>query len=145
MRIHPAIFIQQTLRAYFPNATWYPLDQAYATLTLAAWADAHHSFTESMWAEGLPQWLVEKGDCDDWAWLFRADVIKRNWHQSQSRVPVAFFYLHYVKDSGVDHAINAALVRDGERLYIAPIEPQPDGGLVQLTPTERASCKLVIG
>lgn len=145
MRTHPSIAIQQALRSYFPGAQLHPLDAQYATLTLDAWGKVHSAFVAHMWEQDLPEWLEQKGDCDDWAWLFRAYVIEHNWSQQASRVPVACFYLHYTMSDGTHHAINAVVIRDGEQLLVAPIEPQPEGGLITLTQAERESCTLIIG
>ena len=145
MKTHPSIAIQQALRSYFPGAQLHPLDAQYATLTLDAWGKVHSAFVAHMWEQDLPEWLEQKGDCDDWAWLFRAYVIEHNWSQQASRVPVACFYLHYTMSDGTHHAINAVVIRDGEQLLVAPIEPQPEGGLITLTQAERESCTLIIG
>jgi len=146
MKTHPAFAILKALKSAFPNAVVHPLDVDYALLTEFAWHNTHRLFAHSMFQQGLPEWLAEKGDCDDWAWLLRGYVIRRNWHQSESRVPVAIFYLHYTTRQGIVHAINCAVVRRGDNLAVLPIEPQPhQGGPFEMTTEERASVTLVIG
>jgi hypothetical protein len=145
MRTHPAFAIRQALGAHFPRAVAHMLDAEYATLTGPSWVDVHQDFADSMFAQGLPEWLADKGDCDDWAWLFRARVIERNWHQHASRVPVACFYIHYTTRQGEFHAANAVIIREGDQLRVHPLEPQPNGGLFVMTAEERSSCTLIIG
>ena len=145
MKTIPSAHIQHVLAAHFPNARIRLLDSEYVTLTGEAWAKLHTEFISRMWGKDLTEWLAEQGDCDDWAWLFRGDVIERNWQQHGSHLPVACFYLHYTTRDGVYHAINAVVVRDGNRLLVLAIEPQPGGGIVTLTPQERESCDLLIG
>lgn len=144
MRTQPVFFINMALGNTFPHAVASVLDQEYATLTEEAWASMHSSFIYSMNQRGLPEWLAEKGDCDDWAWLFRAWLIERNWRQPESAVPVACCYLHYTTQHGTPHAINAAVIRRGEALAVLPIEPQPGGGPFEMTEAERLSCTLYI-
>lgn len=145
MKTHPADHVRHVLAAHFPHARIRLLDTSYATLTPEAWPKVHTDFVARMWGKDLTEWLAEQGDCDDWSWLFRADVIERNWQQQGSRVPVACFYIHYTTRDGVYHAANAAVVCEGERLSVLAIEPQPDGGTITLTPQERTSCDLCIG
>lgn len=145
MTPHPAYVMHGTLRSFAPNALVKLLDAEYATLVEGAWPGLHAEFVADMWERGLREWLEGKGDCDDWAWLFRSWIIERNWRQGRSRRPIALFYLHYTQDGGPYHAINAAVVRRGELLTVLPIEPQPGGGPFELTEAERQSCTLIIG
>lgn len=145
MRIHPGIVIRQALQDQFPQAAPRILDREYATLNESAWRSLHENFVYTMRQRGLPEWLAEKGDCDDWAWLFRAWLIERNWRQEKAAVPVAIFYLHYTTRRGEYHAVNAAVVRRGAALAVLPIEPQPHGGPFAMTAAERQSCNLILG
>lgn len=146
MKSHPTLAIRQALGSYFPNAVVHPLDDEYALLTERAWASMHQLFSYSMLQREQPEWVKDKGDCDDWAWLFRSYIIERNWQQSESKLPIALYYLHYTTRKGERHAINAAIVRRGDVLAVLPFEPLPNGGgPFEMTRAERESCTLLIG
>ena len=91
---------------------------------------------------GLTSWLSEKLDCDDWARLFIAYVIIRN-ALSKNKVSKALGLLCYKIDGGEYHAINTAAVRHGSGTRMVEIEPQPRGGVKEITETERESAWFV--
>ncbi|MGZ0657083.1 hypothetical protein ACWPKS_15880 [Coraliomargarita sp. W4R72] len=146
MRTVSAQQIRAVLHAAHPHAIIRPLDTEYAVLTPRAWSALHSEFVFEMRSRGLSEWVEGKGDCDDWAWVFRSWIIERNWQQSASKLPIALAYKQYTTSSGVYHAINGPVVPTSEGGLVAThLEPQPfSGGPFTMSAVEADSCDFII-
>ena len=137
--------IREAFREEYPLANWVePVDPDYQTLTSYGMEWLLQQFHNTLEERGL-FYTEGKGDCDKFAWLFRAYVIERNWVTPASVHPVPIFYGHYTTDQGVRHAINFPIVKEGDKLTARAIEPQPGGALKRLSSRERSTVTLLIG
>lgn len=140
--------IRAAIAEYLANATWTPLDRTYVLLREAVIEELMLDFEQWLAEQGIGLYELEKGDCDDFAWLFRAFVIIRNWKQRLSNLPVCVLYGHYWLNANPTekHAINFLPVRDDRgRIRLRPVEPQHRTGRIEMTAAERQTADFTIG
>lgn len=148
MRIATIAEIRAADAAEYPNANWCePMDAEYALLTAMGYELLLSEFHRSLRDRGLV-YIAEKGDCDDFAWLFRAYLIERNWRSEHAAAPLACRYGHYTDDRLGRHAIVFPTVVDATTgsLVTRALEPQPGSiGVRRLTRTERKTVTYLVG
>lgn len=145
MRTLTGIRLRLRLRRFAPNAHRAVNDGAYAVLDPEAPARLHHEWSAAAWARDMTEWIPERVDCDEWAWLFRGWCLHRHIISTGRQAGLAVGYIHYRRAAdGLLHSANFAVVADCDDTRFAPIEPQPGEGPINLTDQERESISLVV-
>lgn len=144
-RTDTSLSIWNSLHARYPNAKIFLLDKDYDVPSKGEIDNLYRKFQNKMRATRLTAWVKNKGDCDKWAWLFKAFVTVRNWlSPNKNALPVGFICYNIGGDKRRGHAINMYLEIDGDKRYVRELEPQPGYGTKQLTTSERKSVWLVV-
>lgn len=139
MEITPLQLRSRLLNRY-PNAHIEIFDSAYDVWKPGSAATVYNQFILQMRLVGLTLWLRNKLDCDKWAWLLRAYVIVRNALSANEHARAIGLICYCIDgDKRKPHAVNAIAVQDGEGFQIVELEPQPKGGLYNLSEKEKAT------
>jgi hypothetical protein len=138
MKTHSMTELREIALSEYPNGEWLePADGRYVVLTEDGWLELLSDFHAWIDSLGLT-YTADKGDCDKFAWLFRAYLIIRNWRTDGSPAAIAGLYGHYTDDQLGRHAIVFPFIVRGGRLVIRSLEPQPGGlQIVRRSKTER--------
>jgi len=129
----------------YPNADIFVLDETYELPTRDVIQAAYNKFQRGLWTYKLTKWLRNKWDCDSFAWSFKAsctvgNALSKNTHAA----PIGFICYFVDGNQSKGHAINNAVWGDSQLSVVCEIEPQPEGGIVELTKEERDSAWLVV-
>ncbi len=144
-RTDTALSIRNSLYARYPNAKVFLLDEHYDVPPRGEIEKLYKKFQNKMRATRLTAWVKNKGDCDKWAWLFKAFVTVRNWlSPNKNALPVGFICYNIGGKERQGHAINMYLETKGDTRYVRELEPQPGHGTKELTRSERKSVWLVV-
>ena len=139
--------LRELLALRYRNARIYTLDRDYSVIDYKLIDRAYRQFIWQMKLVGLHRWVAEKLDCDKWAWLFKAYVTIRNaLSKREFAISIGTLCYHINVDRSKGHMINSYLHYDKEcgKFFIREIEPQPNNGVVNLTPKELDSAWLVV-
>ena len=137
--------LRTMMKKRYPNARVYALDTLYDVPTLQMLEKAYKKFQRSLWAHKLIKWLRNQFDCDDFAWSFKAScAIGNALSKNVNANPVGFICYFEGGDREKGHAINNAVIGEGEVKKVVEVESQPKAGVKELTQAERHSTWLVI-
>lgn len=131
--------------ARYRKAKVHILDPEFTLTSQSVIASAYGQFVWQMKLLGLTMWLSNKLDCDKWSWLFKAYITVRNaLSRRKNAIPVGILCYNIDGDENYPHCINACIFMEGESWMIRELEPQPKGGLKDLTQEERDSAWLAV-
>ncbi len=119
-------------------------DSRYHTVERAETVQLYRQFLSWMEAilgpYGAYKWTWSKGDCDFWSRLFIAYVLLRN-AMGHSALKPALAEIHFLTDPAnprSGHSVCSLMAAD-KTLY--ELDPQPDGGLFDLTDEQAATVR----
>lgn len=133
----------QILRHRYPAARIYILDEEYELPTRQQVARHYKQFQRALKVNKLLKWTKSIWDCDDFAWAFKGGV---NAHRAikRSTRPLAIGWLCYEDAKIGPHSINNAIWQNVPGSQIRELEPQPGGGPLSVSLTERRTANIVI-
>lgn len=133
------------LKHRYPNAAIYVLDEEYDVPERAEILSLYDKFQRALKVHKLLRWTESVWDCDDFAWNFKGGANGHRATKGHKRsLPIGFICFLQGGDPSRGHAINNAVWRDGDGSILREIEPQPKGGILELTKKERDSAWLVV-
>jgi len=130
--------LRDRLHWRYKAAREYTFDNEYEVVDKELIAKAYSQFIWQMKLLGLTRWLKNKLDCDKWAWLFKAYVTARNaLSKRKHAIPVGILCYYVDGDREKPHMINTFMCYEDEKFKLMELEPQPGGGIKELTQKER--------
>ena len=137
--------VRHAMSYRYPNADIFILDDEYELPTEKMVQTAYDKYQKSLWRYNIFKWLRNKWDCDKFAWAFKASVTIGNALSNNNNAqPVGFLCYFIDGDRSRGHAINNTIYQHEDGSIIREIEPQPKGGIKDLTKKERDSAWLVV-
>ncbi len=128
----------------YKAAREYTFDTEYELVDKELIAKAYSQFIWQMKLLGLTRWLKNKLDCDKWAWLFKAYITVRNALSKRKHgIPVGILCYYVDGDRTKPHMINTFMCHEDGKFKLLELEPQPGGGIKELTQKERDTAWLV--